>query len=882
MPDDLLQTKLHAPRLRPFLVPRPHLSKALNQGLAGKLTLISAPAGFGKTTLVSSWIDSLQTESATHPPNTHSPLPTQVAWLSLDGNDSVPARFLSYIIAALQRVDPHIGVSARSMLQASPLPIPSLLTALLNDIAAQPDPLVLVLDDYHEVDAQPIDEALAFLLDHLPPQLHLVITTREDPNLPLARLRARGLLTELRAADLRFTVAETAVFLKQVMGLELTTDQVAALEARTEGWIAGLQLAALSMRGQEDVSGFIQSFTGSHRFVLDYLLEEVLHQQPAHVQAFLLKTAVLNQLTGSLCDALTGENNGQQILESLERANLFLVALDNERRWYRYHHLFAELLRQTSSTADETHGRDLHIRASQWYEANGLELEAFHHAVAANDVARAARLIEGEGLPLYFRGEAAPVQEWLASLPQAEFEARPSLWVTYASVLTMTGRLRDDIEEILHAAETALEDKTDDDKTTDLLGQIAAIRAMLAVPKNQVEAIITQSQRALDYLHPDNAPMRTTTTWTLGYAYQVQGRRAAASQAYTDTIAHSRKSGNVMTEIAATTCLGQIQEMENQAYQAAETFQAILQLMGDPPWPAACEACVGLARIHYQWNELETAQRYGQQGLALAQQLQNVDTPAACGVLLARVKLAVGDATEALTTLAETDQFVQQHHFGHWAEEITAVRIQTLLHQGNLAAAAQLAQAHDLPISQARVHLAQHAPSAALAVLEPVRQQAEMKGWADKWLQAMILQALAHHAAGANEKAVQQLDEALALAAPGGLLRVFVDEGPALAALLREAAAQGVAPTYVQQLLTAFGETIAAQPHSTQNLPDPLTDRELEVLRLLKTELAGPEIARELMVSLNTMRTHTKSIYAKLGANSRRSALRRAEELDLL
>ncbi|MCB9154812.1 MAG: AAA family ATPase, partial [Caldilineae bacterium] len=784
--------------------------------MAGKLTLISAPAGFGKTTLVSSWIDAL-------PQNTQSPFSTRIAWLSLDENDHVPARFLSYIIAALQRVDPHVGVSAQSMLQASPLPVPALLTALLNDIAAQPDPLVLVLDDYHVVDAQPIDEALAFLLDHLPPQLHLVITTREDPSLPLARLRVRGLLTEVRAADLRFTEAETAVFLQQVMGLELTGDQIAALEARTEGWIAGLQMAALSMRGQKDVSGFIQSFTGSHRFVLDYLLEEVLHQQPAHVQTFLLKTSILNQMTGSLCNALTGEDNGQQTLESLERANLFLVPLDNERRWYRYHHLFADLLRQTSARSDETHGRDLHIRASQWYEDNGLELEAFHHAVAANDVARAARLIEGEGLPLYFRGEAAPVEEWLASLPPAEFEARPSLWVVYASVLTMTGRLRGDIEEILLAAESALQDGPNDERTADLLGQIAAIRAMLAVPKNQVDVILTQSQRALAYLHPDNVPMRTTTTWALGYAYQVQGNRTAASQAYADTIAHSRKSGNLMTEIAATTCLAQIQEMEIQAQQAAETFQRVLQLMGDPPWPAACEAYVGLARLHYQWNDLETAERYAQQGLALARQLQNVDTPAACGVVLARVKLAHGDAAEALAMLTETDQFVQQHHFGHWAGEITAIRIQALLHQGNLAAAARVAQADDLPLSQARVHLVQQSPTAALAVLEPVRQQAETSGWADKRLQAMILQALAHHVAGASDTAVQQLDEVLVLAAPSGLIRSFVDEGSQMAALLREAAAKGVAPAYVQQLLAAFGETVVAQPQSRQSLPEPLT-----------------------------------------------------------
>jgi LuxR family maltose regulon positive regulatory protein len=446
MSGDLLQTKLYLPRLRPSLVPHPHLIETLNQGLTGKLTLISAPAGFGKTTLICSWIDARQTEN-------YAPNPTQIAWLSLDENDGEPARFLAYVIAALQQIAPHIGETA--------LPLPTVLTILLNDIAAQPESLLLVLDDYHMVDARPVDEALAFLLDHAPPQLHLVITTREDPNLPLARLRVRGLLTELRAADLRFTAAETAVFLQEVMGLNLTADQIAALETRTEGWIAGLQMAALSMRGQDDLSGFIQSFTGSHRFVLDYLLEEVLNQQPEHVQDFLLKTAVLNQLTGSLGDALTGETNGQAILESLDRANLFLVPLDNEWRWYRYHHLFAELLRQSlqqSTAASDVNG--LHVRASTWYEANGLALEAFHHATAAHDVARALRLIEGNGLPLYFRGEATP-----------------ELWVAYASVLTLTGRLHDNIEEILHKAETALNDKADDAKTADLHGQIALIES---------------------------------------------------------------------------------------------------------------------------------------------------------------------------------------------------------------------------------------------------------------------------------------------------------------------------------------------------------------------------------------------------------------------
>lgn len=876
MSTPILATKLYIPSPRPKVVFRSRLIEKLNEGLGQnlgfgrKVTLVSAPAGFGKTTLVSEWIVGCERPAA---------------WLSLDEGDSNLPRFLTYFIAALQTVFPSVGEGVMAVLQSTPSPpIESNLTTLLNEIAGVPDNFLLVLDDYHMVEAKAVDEVLTFLLDHLPPQMHLVITTREDPNLPLARLRVRGQLTELRATDLRFTPAETAAFLNEAMGLNLSETDVAALEARTEGWIAGLQLAALSIQGhQDDAASFINAFTGSHRFVLDYLVEEVLHQQSESVQKFLLQTAVLNQFTGPLCNALTGDNNGQEILESLERTNLFLVSLDNERRWYRYHHLFAELLQQRlQQSTEEGDIVELHVQASQWYEANGLELEAFHHAAAANDVARALRLVEGKGLPLYFRGEATPVRHWLESLPAAEFEARPELWVTYASVLTLTGRLQANIEEILQAAEAALPDPAPDEKTADLHGQIAANRAMLGVVKNEVESIISQSQRALALLHPDNAPMRTTTTWTLGYAYQVQGNRAAATEAYAETIAQSRKSGNIMTEIAATTCVGQIQETETRLHQAAESFQRILHLMGDPPWPAACEACVGLARIHYQWNDLEAAEQYGQQGLALARQLENVDTPAACGVLLARVKLAQGDVAGALATLAEADQFVRQHHFEHWVGAVTAVRIQTLLHQGNLAAAAELAESQNLPLSQARIHLAQDDPDAALVKLEPVRQQAEANDWADERLQAMVLQVLAYDAAGESGKAVQLLGEALALAMPGGLLRLFVDEGQPMAALLREVAKQGVVPAFVQQLLAAFGETAVTQPQTTQLLPDPLSDRELDVLRLLETDLTGPEIARELMVSLNTMRTHTKNIYSKLGVNSRRTAVRRAEELNLL
>ncbi len=501
---------------------------------------------------------------------------------------------------------------------------------------------------------------------------------------------------------------------------------------------------------------------------------------------------------------------------------------------------------------------------------------------------RALRLIEGEGLPLYFRGEVAPVQHWLDALPEAEFKTRPSLWVTYASVLTMTGWLHDNIEEILQAGETALQNAPPDNKTNDLLGQIAAIRAMLAVTKSQADTIITQSRRALELLHPDNAPIRTTTTWTLGYAYQVQGDRAAASQAHAETIAQSQKSGNIMTEIAATTCLGQIQETENQAHQAAETFQHILNLMGDPPWPGACEACVGLARIHYQWNDLAAAEQYGQQGLELARQLENVDTPAACGVLLARVKLAQGDAAGALTLLAEAEQFIQQQHFDHWVGEITAVRVQTLLHQGNLTAAAQLAETHDLPLSQARVKLAQGNPSAVLALLEPVRQQAEAKEWADQQLRVAVLQALALDATGECEQALERLGEALTLAAPGGLIRLFVDEGAPMAHMLYKALARGVEPGTVRQLLAAFSAADAepmpssTPPAVTDVFIEPLSEREIEVLQFIAEGLTNQEIANRLYLSLHTVKVHARNIYGKLGVKNRTQAVAKARALGII
>ncbi len=906
MSTPILATKLYIPPPRPNMVLRPRLSERLNKGLQRQLTLISAPAGFGKTTLVSEWVATCE---------------RPVAWLSLDEGENDPARFLAYLVAALQTIASTIGAGVVGVLQApQPPPTEAILTALLNDITTIPDHFVLVLDDYHVIDARPIDAALTFLLEHLPPQMHLVIATREDPQLPLARLRARGQLTELRAADLRFTRSEAAGFLKGMMGLNLSAQDIAALDERTEGWIAGLQLAAISMQGQQDTASFIQSFSGSHHFVLDYLLEEVLKQQSESVQAFLLRTSILNRLCGPLCDAVLGKDEGGRmkdetivehgadakyfslhpssfILEQLERANLFIVPLDNERRWYRYHHLFADLLRQrlhqsiASSTGDpQSRVNELHIRASQWYEDHGLELEAFAHAAAANDIVRAERLIEGHGIPLHVRGAVTTILNWLASLPTTVLNARPALWWRYASLLLVNGQTTG-VEEKLDAAEAALQDTEADDTTRNLIGRIATARAVLALTRYQVEAIIAQSRRAVEYLHPNNLSTRATANWTLGIAYFLQGERAAARRSFTEAIALSQASGDMFTTILATIGLGNVQEVDNQLYLATETYGRVLQLAGDQPLQIIYDAHLGLARIYYEWNELSAAEQYGRQSLHLARQYDRViDRFIVCEVFLARLKLAQGDVDSAAALLAQADQSARQQNFVHRIPEVTAAQVLTLLRQGKLAAAAHLAQTYDLPISQARVHLAQGDPSTALAVLEPVRQQVEAKDWQDERLKVMVVQAVALHAHGEKDQAVQLLFDALALAEPGGFIRLFVDEGMPMAQLLSDAAAHGIMPDYIGKLLAVFEaeeqkrqDTSYRPPASpTQTLIEPLSQRELEVLQLIAQGLSNREISQQLFLALDTVKGHNQKIFGKLQVQRRTEAVARARELGLL
>ncbi|MFN2135489.1 MAG: LuxR C-terminal-related transcriptional regulator [Candidatus Promineifilaceae bacterium] len=877
MTEPLLQTKLFPPPLRPSRVPRPRLLEQLTAGWEqGRwLFLLSAPAGFGKSTLLSEWVSSGE---------------RAVAWLSLDEADNDPARFLAYLAAALQ-----------SMLPAAPardgLPEPdvtnaaSLLVPLLNAFAAAPGHYLLVLDDFHLIEDPVAQGAVAFLLDHLPPALRLAIATREEPPLPLARLRARGQLGELRAADLRFTEAEAAAFLNDVMGLDLTAAAVAALEARTEGWIAGLQLAALSLQRRADTAAFIDAFSGSHQFVLDYLLDEVLGQQPEAVQTFLLHTSILDRLCGPLCDAmlLDPHTSGQEMLENLERANLFIVPLDDERRWYRYHHLFADLLRRARAQAvaadQELRPETLHCRASAWYEENGFALEAFTHAAAAGDIDRAAQLLEGEGMPLHFRGATGPVLRWLESLPPAELDTRPALWVTYAWTLTMNGQAISNVEEKLAAAEAALQAVPADETSRDLLGHIAVIRAMQAIPHYQYDEILLQSRRALELLHPDNLPARTAASWTLGLSHQRFGERQQAKAAFQDAIAASRASGNIMFALASHTSLAQIEESELHAALAAANYRRVLELAGDPPYPGATESYLGLARLFYARNELEAAAREARTALPLGRQMETVDTPARCQALLARVLLANGDVENAAALLAEAEQFMCQGDFTGQMQSITAGQVRALLAQGRLEMAGDLAAAHDLPRSRARVLLARDEAPAALALLEETWRELDQSGTPEERLRLLVLLAIAREAGGQREKALQSIEAALALAEPAGYLRLFLDEGPAAVPLLQAAAARGTSPVFARRVLDAFPAAQGAPSAvdaANAALVEPLSGRELEILGLIAEGLSNREIGQRLFLALNTVKGHNRHIFAKLGVKRRTEAVARAQELGLL
>lgn len=871
----ILATKLYVPLGRAEIVYRPRLISKLNKGLGCKLSLICAPAGFGKTTLLSEWLSHCK---------------QAITWLSLDKEDSDEARFSTYLIAALQTLKPTVGIEALSMLQApQPPSSKAVLTSLINDLTSL-ETFILVLDDYHLIDSKAIDDSLGFLLEHAPPQMHLVITTREDPQLPLARLRAKGQLSELRAHDLRFSSDETADFLTQVMNLKLSTEDISALESRTEGWIAGLQLAALSLQGRhENATSFIQSFTGSDRFVLDYLLEEVMNLQSEEVQSFLLKTSILERLSGSLCDTVVNDLNtsGQAMLEHLERVNLFLIPLDNERHWYRYHHLFADLLKQRLEQLNQ--GQEdsvisvLHQQASQWYEDHDFELDAFYHATKAQDIKRAIRLIEGKGMPLHFRGAAGEIKHWLDTLEKSVLDNYPILWTTYASV-TLAPEKATETQGMLLAAEAALKSKKQDEETKDQLGRIAAIRATIAVPRRQVDVIVRESERALSYLHADNLAFRLSTAWKLGFAYQHQGKREQAMKAYAEVVNQGEPAGELIFSKLALLGLANLQEENNELRLAEQTYQRVLKLTeGLPTSIASVETKLGLARIAYEWNDLEGVDKLL---TLLASQAKTTLTFTGSfidyAMIQARFKLTQKDIQGALQILSQAEQFAQEHDLKHGIPKLSELKTLVLLRLGNITAAQDLAQTYKLSQGQARVYLAKGDYPNALALLEPLLQDVSSKNYKDQMLTLLVLMAKSLFAKGNRETALEKLATAFSLAAANGFIRSLIDEGLEMKRLLEAAKGQGIMPDYVDKLLASFESDEKIPTQVGHPLIEPLSERELEILKLIAQGLTNREIGEQLFRALDTIKGHNRNIFGKLQVKNRVEAIARARELGLL
>jgi LuxR family maltose regulon positive regulatory protein len=902
----LLTTKLHVPPARPAWVPRRRLVERLNTGLgqadgfARKLTLISAPAGFGKTTLVTEWLRRLN--PTLHAGQQGSAEPS-FTWLSLDENDNDPVRFLTYLLAALQEIDPTIGQAAQTLLGApQPPPPESFLTSLINDVAATPHPFVLVLDDYHLIRTLPIHQQLAFLLEHQPPQMHLVIATREDPPLPLARLRARGQMVELRQVDLRFTQTETADFLRRVMQLELASADVAALQRRTEGWIAGLQLAGLSLQGSDDVRQRVQSFTGSHRYILDYLLEEVFQRLPVAMQDFLLKTCILERFCAPLCDAVCSvgpdsseRENSQQALAVLEQGNLFIVPLDESRQWYRYHCLFADLLRhRLELEAPPSAVSALHRRASQWFLAQGYLAAAVQHSLAGSDWERAATLILDASKTMLQRGEVTTLLRWYQALPDGEVRAHPGLCLEYSWVLILTGQIEAAdayLELAYRAAQAAPAGETA------FLGAVTVAQAYAARARGDDRGTIELSQRALALLPQADADMRSVLAVNLGIAHWNLGHMAEAERALTEAHHAAQQSGNHYARLTALGFLGVIQATRGRLHHAAELYE---QAIGsEAQLPPIALAHNELSALYYEWNDLKAAAEHVQRGIELSQRSANPEIQTGAYRTLARLKQAQGDAAAALDALHQARQLARDNALSPLTHARNAAcQVLIALAQDDLAAATRWAEqvTEDadacpfyplLGLTPARLLLAQNERAVAAEHLEACYATALRAGWQVGVIEVRVLQALA---APTPTAAGVFLAEALKLAEPEGYVRTFVDKGAPMAVLLRDAASHGVAPAYVGRLLAALGvgqvggegeSSPYAHPHSAA-LVEPLSDRELEVLRLLAAGQTNREIALGLSVSINTVKTHLKHIYGKLDVNNRRQAAAQAKKLGLV
>jgi LuxR family maltose regulon positive regulatory protein len=899
MPIPILTTKLYLPPLRPKITPRPRLIEQLNAGLHRKLTLISAQAGFGKSTLVSQWL---------------AVCGRPAGWLSLDERDSELTRFLAYVVAALQTISAEIAPQTVTLL-ATPQPpaTDDVLTTLINEIARFAEPFILVLDDYHIITAPEIDNALTFLLEHMPPQMHLVIATREDPQLPLARLRVRGQMTELRVADLRFSANEAAGFLQQEMGLTLSAENIAALENRTEGWIAGLQLAALALQTKNqsqtvaDRNSFIETFTGGHHFILDYLVEEVLANQPDDVRDFLLQTAILNRLSSGLCDAVTGKSGSKTLLNQLLQSNLFLIPLDNTRSWYRYHHLFAEVLHTHLLEEQPDRVQLLHRRASDWHAQHGDEAEAIDHAFAAQDFERAANLLELTWRTMDRTLQSPEWLRWAEMLPDEIVYVRPVLSAGYAWALLDSGHF-EAAEQRLQDAERAVESVeiiVNDQVEFDLLTfSITSARAYIAQALGDIPNTLNYGQQALDLLPQDSHTQRAIPLALLSLAHWSSGNLDSAYQTLSDSMDAFLESGTVMLAISGTFAMAEMRITQGRLHDAIRVYREALQLVNDSDDPTVrgkANLHLGLSELYREQGNVEATDQHWQ----AIPPLQDLDRAfqQRWAIARARAEQRRGNFAAAHALFDEAIKRFEQIYIAD-VRPAAAMKARSFIMQGNLVAAADWAQAHDVAVDEplsflreyehatlARLRMAEGALDGALGLLERLAVAAENGNRIGSLIEIQLLQALAHHAQGNQSEALAVLSQALISAEPQGYLQLFVDEGQPVAELLD--ALRQKADThfdtnvpqmqaYIQKLLAAFSphQPTPSEPETT--LIDPLSERELDVLRLLTTELSGPQIANELTVSLNTFRTHTKNIYSKLGVNNRRAAVRRAAELALL
>jgi LuxR family maltose regulon positive regulatory protein len=894
VPQTLVTTKLRAPRTRPNLVERPRLHEALVRAEDRKLTLVSAPAGFGKTTLLVEWLMERSREERS------------VVWVSLDESDNDPARFLSYLVGALQNLEEGIREGVLASLRSPELPpIETVVGALINELAGAEREVTVFLDDYHLIDNRLVHEAVSFFLERMPENVSLVIATRTDPPLSLSKLRARDQVTEIKAADLRFTTDEAAAFVKDVMELSLSTEDIAALEEATEGWVAALQLAAISMRDREDASAFVESFSGSNRHVLDFLAEEVLERQPEGVREFLLSTSVLERMSVPLCDALTGRDDGQEMLERLERENLFVIPLDDERRWYRYHHLFSDFLRGRLMRERPESAGELHLRASGWYECNGHLAEAIGHALSAPDYDLAARLIEEGVEGAVERGEGTTALRWLEALPTEAKRRRPRLFVEHAVALVITGR-PDDAEPLLKEAERAAEAADEKDRRF-LLGFASTVRSWRARLQGNAPEAVELARRALSLLPDGETPVRNYAAVRLGDALRTIGDLAAAGEAYAEAAEIDRAAGHTYGRLAGMVMHARVRAEQGRLREADEAYRRALRLLTEEGFelsPAAGVVHIGMADLRYERNDLDGAERELERGVELAERTGDVSTLVWAYVTSSQVKRARGIEEGALERARQAERVARDSGADLQIAIALAWMTRLYLARGDLTeavafeqeraanadVAADAARVVDRLISARLLHT-QGRHRETLALLEELGETAEAAGRTGDLIEILALQALALWAGGKKERAVSILAGALALAEPEGYVRTFVDEeapmGDLLSATLearqrgRLDAAGRISVSYIARLLAAVAQEATA-PATDERLPEPLSERELEVLALIAAGNSNQEIAAKLFVSRGTVKTHIYHLYRKLGARSRTQAIARAREIGLL